>query len=180
MLMVRALNAATKEIQKHGYGGLICSQHIFANTKGLCFLHNFDFVKETEQMWKSLEGKREKARTDMRNILEELDRKPAMMEDWKITMPPLEAAAIEKRRRLFTDYRKWMARGSVDREEEPIVTENHTDYHGDIIIDLPLIRYWHIDDPDWHTFYELYGITHITAQFYLGIYSAPMQLLYVY
>ena len=140
MFVVRGLNAARNVVQKHRFGGLIRSQYIYANTKGLCFQTNLEaFYKESQQRFKELEEKLEEAETNTgkakealeeaetnagkaKETLEEFRKKLAFLEEWKLTMQPLESTEIEKGLGTFTHSRELKVGRSGNGDEVPIVT----------------------------------------------------------
>jgi len=126
MFVVRGLNAARNVVQKHRFGGLIRSQYIYANTKGLCFQTNLEaFYKESQQRFKELEEKLEEAETNAgkaKETLEEFRKKLAFLEEWKLTMQPLESTEIEKGLGTFTHSRELKVGRSGNGDEVPIVT----------------------------------------------------------
>jgi len=268
--VVRGLNAARNVVLKHRFGGLIRPQYIYANTKGLCFQTNLEaFYKKSQQQFKALEEKLDEAETNAgkdKETIEELRKKLAIMEDWKLTMQPQESTGIEASSCAFAHWReskvarsvdddkvsvvmnleafsketqqrlkaleekleeaetnarkakesieklcknqaimkewklimeplestaakichtihhygKLHAGRSVDGDKEPTLTGNQPGFHGNtgIFKDMLGIRCGHIDDTN--TFHEPNRITHNTAQSSIGIYSSPLQLLYVY
>jgi len=161
MFSVRGLIAATMKVEKHRFGGLKSSQYIYANKRGLCFKENVE------------------ARfNDLQRRIKALEERLQQIEDGKSTMQPLQPTAIGICCRFFANYRKWNGGKPVDGDMEDMNTGNEDLQGGNIMIDYALIRHGHMDDP--HTFHEIYGITHDTAKPYLGIYSSPLQLFYVY
>jgi len=126
MFVVRGLNAARNVLQKHRFGGLIRSQYIYANTKGLCFQTNLEALyKESQQRFKALEEKLDEAETNAgkdKETIKELLKKLAIMEERMLTTQPMESTEIEKGLGTFTHSTESEAGRSVAGTEVPIVT----------------------------------------------------------
>ena len=152
--MVRELRAATKQVQKHRFGGLIGPRHIYANTRGLSTLKNMRDEQQKEP---------KKQNEELRDRL--------------LILQPLQPIALALCLHS-PDYNKSQEERSADIDE--IITEvgNEASELGNVVTDFVMIRRGLLDHT--HPFHELYGIAHDTAQPYIGIYSSPLQLLYVY
>jgi len=93
-----------------------------------------------------------------------------------LIMQPLKPIAIALSLHS-PDYSKSEEERSSDVDK--IFTEigNEAAQLGNVVTDVVMIRHGLLDTD---TFHELYGITHDTAEPYIGIYSSPLELLYVY
>jgi len=179
MFPVRGLIAPTMNIPKHRLAGLKRPRYIYANNRGLCFMENFqDSFDKSQLRFKVFDQKFEETMAHVKETMEDFRKKRQIWEDWKLTMQPLQPTAIALLYHFFTNYRKCKAGKPVDGDKNVIDIGNHDAQGGDIMADVVMISHGHIDDT--HTFHELYGITHDTAKPYLGIYSSPLHLVYVY
>ena len=166
MRVVRGVIAAAVGWRGHRIGGLGRYRYVCAGDKALRSLYNLKaFANESRKRFKALEESQAKTKKTLEELQKEL-------EDGRLTriMQPLYHIDITIRRHFFTNYRKWKAGkpGHGDKELRKIGHEGA--YHGNVMMDSLMIRHSHIDDTHWNTFHELYGITHDTAQLYLGIY----------